>query len=72
MDSTYSLELYNSSYVKKRMGNQAKKTEHAGAKNGTGAYWGRKKYAKHESNRQRRIDSKKILEQEDSNAIDYE
>jgi hypothetical protein len=32
------------------MGYQAKKTEHAGAKHGNGAYWGRKK----ESSRTRR------------------
>ena len=31
------------------------------SKKGNGAYWGRKKHAKHESNRQRRIDSKKSL-----------
>ena len=36
------------------MANQAKKTEHAGPKKGSGAYWGRKKPAKTESNRARR------------------
>lgn len=36
------------------MGQGAKKTEHAGAKKGCGAYWGRKKVAKAESNRVRR------------------
>jgi len=36
------------------MANVAKKTEHAGAKKGRGAYWGRKKEAKKESNKVRR------------------
>lgn len=36
------------------MGNEAKKTEHSGAKKGSGAYWGRKAAAKKESNRRRR------------------
>jgi len=36
------------------MGHEAKKTEHAGAKKGKGAYWGPKKDAKKESNRARR------------------
>ncbi|MCD6150706.1 MAG: Bro-N domain-containing protein [Deltaproteobacteria bacterium] len=36
------------------MGYEAKKTEHAGSKKGNGAYWGRKKDAKKESNRARR------------------
>lgn len=36
------------------MGQGAKKTEHAGAKKGSGAYWGRKKIAKSESNCVRR------------------
>lgn len=31
-----------------------RKTEHAGAKKGKGAYWGRKKDAKKESNKERR------------------
>jgi hypothetical protein len=30
------------------------KTEHAGAKHGSGAYWGRKADAKHASNKERR------------------
>jgi hypothetical protein len=42
--------------------NEAKKTEHSGAKKGKGAYWGRKKVAKHESNRMRRIDDKTASE----------
>jgi hypothetical protein len=41
--------------------NQAKKTEHAGAKHGNGAYWGRKAEAKQESNRKRREDAKKSI-----------
>ncbi len=36
------------------MANEAQKTEHSGPKKGRGAYWGRKKTAKHESNRVRR------------------
>ncbi len=36
------------------MGYEAKKTEHAGAKHGNGAYWGRKREAKKESSRTRR------------------
>jgi hypothetical protein len=36
------------------MANEAQKTEHAGPKKGQGAYWGRKKDAKKESNRVRR------------------
>jgi hypothetical protein len=46
------------------MGFKAKKTEHAGAKKGNGAYWGRKADAKHESNRKRREDGKAILRKE--------
>ncbi len=36
----------------------AKKTEHAGAKKGSGAYWGRRVAAKKESNRKRREEDK--------------
>ena len=36
------------------MANRAKKTEHAGAKKGRGAFWGRKREAKRASNRRRR------------------
>ena len=43
------------------MANQAQKTEHAGPKKGQGAYWGRKKTAKKESNRVRRENDKKEL-----------
>lgn len=35
-----------------------RKTEHCGAKKGRGAYYGRKRDAKHESNRQRRANDK--------------
>jgi hypothetical protein len=38
-----------------------KKTEHAGAKKGTGAFYGRKADAKRGSNRQRRQDSKSTI-----------
>lgn len=34
---------------------RGKKTEHAGAKHGSGAYWGRKADAKHSSNKERRV-----------------
>lgn len=37
------------------MAHNAVKTEHAGAKHGNGAYWGRKADAKAESNRARRV-----------------
>jgi hypothetical protein len=36
------------------MANSVKKTEHAGAKNGGGGYWGLRVDAKHWSNRARR------------------
>jgi hypothetical protein len=45
------------------MAGRAKKTEHAGAKRGRGAYWGRKTEAKHESNRLRREDAKRAVRQ---------
>jgi hypothetical protein len=40
------------------MAQQAKKSEHTGPKKGRGAYWGRKKDAKTESNRLRRESDK--------------
>jgi len=40
------------------MGHGAKKTEHAGAKKGNGAYWGRKVAAKKESSKRRRTNDK--------------
>ena len=43
------------------MGYEAKKTEHSGAKHGNGAYWGRKKDAKKESNKIRRRNTKEIV-----------
>ena len=39
----------------------AKKTEHAGSKKGTGAFYGRNANAKRGSNRKRRQDSKYII-----------
>lgn len=44
------------------MAYEAQKTEHAGPKKGAGAYWGRKKTAKKESNRVRRETDKKGIE----------
>lgn len=41
------------------MGFVAKKTEHAGAKHGVGAFYGRKKAAKKQSNRIRRENFKR-------------
>lgn len=38
------------------MAHAANKTEHSGAKKGSGAYWGRKQRAKEESNKKRRTD----------------
>jgi hypothetical protein len=43
------------------MGYEAKKTEHAGAKHGSGAYWGPKYDAKKESNKMRRLNSKREI-----------
>ena len=43
------------------MAYEAKKTEHSGAKHGNGAYWGRKKDAKKESNKIRRRNAKEII-----------
>lgn len=43
------------------MAYEAKKTEHAGAKHGNGAYWGRKKDAKKESNKVRRRNAKETI-----------
>lgn len=40
----------------------SRKTEHSGAKKGKGAYWGRKKDAKKDSNKLRRQDDKKNLQ----------
>ena len=41
------------------MAYNARKTEHAGAKRGRGAYYGRKVAAKNDSRRQRREDDKR-------------
>lgn len=43
------------------MAGKAKKTEHAGPKKGSGAYWGRKGDAKRESNRVRRERAKRTV-----------
>jgi len=51
----------------------AKKTEHSGAKKGSGAYWGRKVAAKKESNRKRREDDKmNVTEQSFGNESERE
>lgn len=49
---------------------EAKKTEHAGAKKGRGAYWGRKVDAKRESNRKRREDAKAIARHVSGNEME--
>ena len=46
------------------MGYQAKKTEHTGAKHGSGAYWGPKRDAKKESSKIRRRDEKNALREQ--------
>ncbi|HON00574.1 MAG TPA: hypothetical protein P5038_18610 [Candidatus Paceibacterota bacterium] len=46
------------------MGYEAKKTEHAGAKHGNGAYWGYKWEAKKESSRTRRKNWRREIRQE--------
>lgn len=43
------------------MGYNAEKTEHAGAKKGSGAYWGRKVAAKKEPNSKRREDEESVI-----------
>ena len=45
------------------MAGRAKKTEHAGPKKGRGAYWGRKRDAKHESKRARREGGNRVVRQ---------
>ena len=46
------------------MGYEAKKTEHAGPKRGSGAYWGRKSEAKNLSGRTRRKNWQREIRQE--------
>lgn len=46
------------------MGYEAKKTEHAGAKHGNGAYWGPKRDAKKESKKIRRCNWKREIRQQ--------
>jgi len=50
-------------YEEAVVANGAQKTEHSGAKKGCGAYWGRKKFAKKESNKLRRLNDKKTKEE---------
>jgi hypothetical protein len=45
------------------MAGRAEKSEHAGAKQGRGAYWGRKADAKRESNKVRRENAKRVIRQ---------
>ncbi|MBI4825768.1 MAG: hypothetical protein HY807_05030 [Nitrospirae bacterium] len=46
------------------MGNEAKKTEHAGSKKGNGAYWGIKAAAQKESNKKRRENDKSYVSEQ--------
>ena len=41
------------------MAEKARKTEHNGPKKGAGAYWGRKKDAKRDSSKKRRVAGKR-------------
>jgi hypothetical protein len=50
------------------MAGRARKTEHAGAKRGRGAYWGRKAEAKRESNKVRRENAKRAVRQEQADS----
>ena len=43
---------------------KARKTEHSGAKKGRGAFWGRKAEAKLASNRQRREDGRRAIDEQ--------
>jgi hypothetical protein len=45
------------------MGQNANKTEHSGAKKGKGAFYGRKKTAKNDSNKKRRENDKKAVDE---------
>lgn len=45
------------------LANQAQKTEHSWAKKGRGAYWGKKRFAKKESNKMRRKYDKEKVEE---------
>jgi hypothetical protein len=54
------------------MGYHAKKTEHAGAKHRNGAYWGRKRDAKKESNKLRRRAARDLAIAEEWFALDEE
>lgn len=54
------------------MGYKAKKTDHAGAKHGNGAYWGTKQDAKKESNKLRRRAAYDLLVAEERFDLDEE
>lgn len=54
------------------MAHGAKKVEHSGAKKGSGAYYGRKAVAKHESSRTRRKHGKALIRAGSSEALDRE
>jgi hypothetical protein len=54
------------------MGYTAKKTEHAGAKHGSGAYWGPKQDAKKESNKLRRRDARDLTRAEEWMSLEDE
>ena len=54
------------------MGHQAKKTDHVGAKHGSGAYWGPKQDAKKESNKLRRRVSRDLTIAEEWFDLDEE
>jgi hypothetical protein len=54
------------------MGYKAKKTDHAGAKHGNGAYWGPKRGAKKESNKIRRRAARELLIAEQRHEPDIE
>jgi len=54
------------------MGYNAKKTEHAGAKHGSGAYWGPKQAAKKESNKRRRLTAHELTIAEEWSSLEDE
>jgi hypothetical protein len=54
------------------MGYTAKKTDHAGAKHGSGAYWGPKQDAKKESNKLRRRAARDLTIAEEWISLEHE
>ena len=52
------------------MAYSAKKTEHAGAKNGAGAFYGPRRWAKKESSRTRRVNARRDLMNEQADVPD--